>query len=738
MKISVILEALTGSFETDMNRASKTAQKRMKEIEKNIKASAQVIGVAFVAAVGAITVGVKNAIDQADKLNDLNVRLGISAEALAGWSYAAKQSGTDIDALGIGLKKLAKNVAEAVDPKSGAGKLFEALDIEPIDKATGKLIELEKLLPQIADRFKEIDDETLEAALSMQLLGKSGSDLLEFLNLGSDGLQSMQERAAELGFTLTEETMRAADEFNDKLGDLKTASDAFFMVLAADLLPELTNLISGLVEAAKEGSNTRGVIDGLVTVFHYVVDVCRDIDSIWRGLVSTGIALYNVADNLSKLNPGAQLAQWITGQQVGDDLATNWREAGAAFDQAGEAFKQFGKDYRAEAAAIAQAAPKGIVHTSFGDASLASLDRMGRTSGLEGRLQALLGDSGGGGKPKKAGKSEAEKEAEQLEEAFQRMHAQMAETIALYGQESEAAQVRYDLEHGDLKELSEAKKEQLLQQAQVIDQLKLEAEEKDRLNKLDEERLDTIREARESVAQTLSDMQFELDLMGKTNAERVAEIELRRIAAGLTEQERDAARVAIEEKAKQLEAMSAQVAAMDEFRQSFEDTLFDVVTGTKSIKDAFRSLADDLIQQLLRIAAHQLTESLLGPFGGTGTGSSGGWLGSLFGMFTGGGSGGSNPFAAAAGGGFDIPGFALGTDYAPGGLAWVGESGKELVELPEGARVIPNHRLPDTSGGGFTQNIANYYAAPTDLRTQQQMARQNAEQGKLALTRAGR
>jgi phage-related minor tail protein len=36
-----------------------------------------------------------------------------------------------------------------------------------------------------------------------------------------------------------------------------------------------------------------------------------------------------------------------------------------------------------------------------------------------------------------------------------------------------------------------------------------------------------------------------------------------------------------------------------------------------------------------------------------------------------------------------IPGFARGTNYAPGGMALVGEEGPELVQLPRGSRVIP-------------------------------------------------
>jgi hypothetical protein len=47
---------------------------------------------------------------------------------------------------------------------------------------------------------------------------------------------------------------------------------------------------------------------------------------------------------------------------------------------------------------------------------------------------------------------------------------------------------------------------------------------------------------------------------------------------------------------------------------------------------------------------------------------------------------------------WDFPKFAGGTDFAPGGLALVGEKGPELVNLPRGAQVIPNNVA--MGGGG--------------------------------------
>lgn len=49
--------------------------------------------------------------------------------------------------------------------------------------------------------------------------------------------------------------------------------------------------------------------------------------------------------------------------------------------------------------------------------------------------------------------------------------------------------------------------------------------------------------------------------------------------------------------------------------------------------------------------------------------------------------------------------FADGTDYAPGGMAVVGERGPELVHLPRGSQVIPNHKI----GSGMTLHQTNHY-----------------------------
>ncbi|WP_316195925.1 MULTISPECIES: hypothetical protein [unclassified Bradyrhizobium] len=108
----------------------------------------------------------------------------------------------------------------------------------------------------------------------------------------------------------------------------------------------------------------------------------------------------------------------------------------------------------------------------------------------------------------------------------------------------------------------------------------------------------------------------------------------------------------------------------DAFSNSINGPLLDFETGAKTAGDAMKDFEQQFIRSLLQMVNQALIVKPL--------------LSGLSGLF---GLGGSASTSTAAA----IPGFASGTDSAPGGLAWVGERGPELVRLPKGAVVYPNH-----------------------------------------------
>ena len=125
---------------------------------------------------------------------------------------------------------------------------------------------------------------------------------------------------------------------------------------------------------------------------------------------------------------------------------------------------------------------------------------------------------------------------------------------------------------------------------------------------------------------------------------------MRRLAGSMP---RDAAR-AVDGAASELQQVESISQSIGEsIRGSFEGVYDDIFRGTFDLRRVLRGLLADIGKITFR-------RGITGLFGAIG-----------------------------------IPGFANGTMSAPGGLAMVGERGPELVNLPRGSQVIPNHELGD-------------------------------------------
>jgi hypothetical protein len=133
----------------------------------------------------------------------------------------------------------------------------------------------------------------------------------------------------------------------------------------------------------------------------------------------------------------------------------------------------------------------------------------------------------------------------------------------------------------------------------------------------------------------------------------------------------------------------------DEMDKSFEqigntisDSFKGILTGAMSFKNAMKGIISAVIDELFRLfVVQQIVGIVSGALGGLKPG------GASIKGFT--------PTTAVT----PPPGFANGTTYAPGGMALVGERGPELVNLPRGSQVIPNHKMRG-GGGGSSFNIS--------------------------------
>lgn len=293
-----------GGFTGPLSKAERDLDKRMSGMERRAKGFGNAIGRGLKSAAGqflafagvAVSMNaafdsIKGAIDRADQLRDFSIRLGIGTEALSVYGYAAKQTGTDLEALNKGLLRLSRNATEALNPKSKQAGLFDALGV-----SKDSLTDLTKLIPQVADAFAGMEDGATKAALAQQLFGKSGAELIEFLNQGSAGLEQMGDRARELGIIIDQETADAADEFNDKLADLKAAAGGLAQQVASALLPSLIELIDWATNFVEDGDNARQIADDIADSFDAMVSAGRAVGGLLDVFASVRAGLVGLQD----------------------------------------------------------------------------------------------------------------------------------------------------------------------------------------------------------------------------------------------------------------------------------------------------------------------------------------------------------------------------------------------------------------------------------------------------------
>jgi hypothetical protein len=204
------------------------------------------LGVGAIAG-GGLLAFAKSSIDAADNLNDLSQKIGVSVETLAGYKLAAEQSGTSLEGMGNAARFLNKNIAEQ-DP------LLKKLGISATD-ANGALV-------QLADVFAAMPDGAQKTAIAMQLMGKSGADMIPLLNGGSAALQEMLDQGKKL-YPVTAEMARAADQFNDSLAVFKVQAEGAGISIANALLPAMNDMLARWNDAITL-SNQHGGFIGLI------------------------------------------------------------------------------------------------------------------------------------------------------------------------------------------------------------------------------------------------------------------------------------------------------------------------------------------------------------------------------------------------------------------------------------------------------------------------------------------
>lgn len=697
----------TGMFEQGMDRAARLADRKSKEIERSAKGIGIALGAAFGGVATAVGLVVNNTVKSQQELAQLDAILkstgnaaGLTRDQLVGMADALQDkstfsSGAIIEAQtrllsysGVLGENIPRAMQTIIDQSARLG-LSLTQSAETIGRALESPSKAAAALSQqgFGAAFTEEVRGTIDALVAAGREAEAQVMILEILEESYAGAAEAARNT--LGGALS--------ALKNNLADLMTGGEGS--------LDGATKAINDLIDALNDPKFRRDVDDLISKIFAFGSAVASNFGEAQRwisivinslGVLKTELA--GVELQYRSWSPMDGIRSLFTGGSYKDPYV-----------ELLERRNQVAKEGAEYATNLSNAwnrvkTPGPLMEMDFTRG--APLDPRARPNGANPE------------KPKKSGKSEAEREADSIRRAYESAMDSAKERLALIGVESELARNLYQLHEGSLKALDPQRKAELEQIYQQIDARQMLNDALAKEEKAREKERKRVEDAMKAGKELLADLQFELELMRLTNAERATAIQLRGLDAEAVAEYGE--RIAAANK--QIEDSMRQIELMDGFRDSFSNFFQDVIGGTKSVKDAFTDMLDNINRMIMQRVADNLVEKLFGSFGTSQSGSAGGgWMSTFASWFGGGKAGGGWAHANSV------------YEVNERGMEMATVNGRDyLLTGNKSVKITPNHQV-----GGGGQMITNNLTVQgrIDRRSEQRIAREIGQKTRMATAR---
>ena len=347
-KLIVTLEAesskLTKQLEKSNKRLKRWEDKSSKSVDTVKKAF---IGLATVASVAVFAKLTKDAIQFADNIGKVSDAVGLATDTYQGYVHAASLAGIEQSQLNSNLTAFVKRVGEA---REGVGPLISFL--RKYDETLLKNIQSSKnqehAFNLVADAIQKAEKATDRAAIANAAFSRAGVAMTLMMKNGAAGLRDMRREAFDLGIVLDEQTIRKAEEANDKL-------DIMARVIKTSVIKQLVKLSPQII---KVGNAFAEAIPKVTAFFERIFDR-TSVSALNLELKSLERESIRVADKLKEATDTSLFKQAMAGslfsQAFGDtpeDLNKKLNGIKAKISETINAIKEKKAELATQAAAL--------------------------------------------------------------------------------------------------------------------------------------------------------------------------------------------------------------------------------------------------------------------------------------------------------------------------------------------------------------------------------------------------
>ncbi len=223
-------------------------------------------GVAFVAHLRTVQNQIDDTIDSAGKL-------GVSYNEINSLRFAAQEGGgVDAATTDAAVKKMLINISKSVEGDEGIRAAFAKLGLD-----AGELIKQGPVqsVMQIADAMQNVNSQGDKLALTMEIFGKSGTELVSTLDQGSEALQESIDFQQQWN-SLTDAQLEAVAQNNDAWDRVSMLVEGVSAKLAAEFAPAMLVVAETILSTADGFEGVDETVKSIADTTVYLVGVLKD------------------------------------------------------------------------------------------------------------------------------------------------------------------------------------------------------------------------------------------------------------------------------------------------------------------------------------------------------------------------------------------------------------------------------------------------------------------------------
>lgn len=320
--IRATLDKLDGDLASARGKVEGAISKITGAIGPALQAIAKVGVVGVGAVAGAITAVVAGTLNWAEKLDAIGDVLGTTTQQSAALAVAVQHIGGNTEQLTGQIAFMTRGLMDATGQIGPTGTALKDLGVAFQD-SNGNMRSSTDILQDVADKIGVMPDGLEKTSLMMDIFGKSGKDMSDLMGtLAGGGMAKFDQKAKDIGLSMSQDAVDGAINFNRTLKDLKMQFQGLLVQVGIKVMPAMQSLANIVSQVGQK------VIPILVTAVQPLTDWLGKAAGAVGGLIT---ALFSGQDPLFAITDAIM-------RVFGIDAALKFHEiAGAVMEFVGQA-----------------------------------------------------------------------------------------------------------------------------------------------------------------------------------------------------------------------------------------------------------------------------------------------------------------------------------------------------------------------------------------------------------------